>query len=37
MKEESERENNEVKRSVAKLMLNALYGKTLQKAIFNSI
>ena len=35
MKEEAERSGNKVKRSVAKLMMNALYGKTLQKAIFN--
>src|SRR5690606_30612620 len=35
VKQDSEREGNKVKRSVAKLMMNALYGKTLQKAIFN--
>lgn len=29
------REGNQVKRSIAKLTLNALYGKTLQKVIFN--
>ena len=34
LKEESERSSNKVKRSIAKLMMNALYGKTLQKAIF---
>ncbi len=34
LKEESERSGNKVKRSIAKLMMNALYGKTLQKAIF---
>ena len=34
MKEEAERSGNKVKRSIAKLMMNALYGKTLQKAIF---
>lgn len=32
MKEESERNKNDVARSVAKLFLNSLYGKTLQKA-----
>jgi hypothetical protein len=36
LKETAEREDNKVKRSVAKLMLNSLYGKTLQKAIFNT-
>ena len=36
LKETAEREDNRVKRSVAKLMLNSLYGKTLQKAIFNT-
>ena len=36
LKEIAEREDNKVKRSVAKLMLNSLYGKTLQKAIFNT-
>ena len=36
LKESAEREKNNVKRSVAKLMLNSLYGKTLQKAIFNT-
>ena len=36
LKEVAEREDNKVKRSVAKLMLNSLYGKTLQKAIFNT-
>lgn len=36
MKEDAERENNNVKRSVAKLLMNALYGKTLQRAIFNT-
>lgn len=35
IKEEAEKEKNEVKRSVAKLFLNSLYGKTLQKANFN--
>lgn len=35
LKEDAEREGNNVKRSIAKLMMNALYGKTLQKAIFN--
>ena len=30
LKETAEREENDVKRSVAKLMLNSLYGKTLQ-------
>ena len=35
LKEVAEQEGNKVKRSIAKLMLNALYGKTLQKAIFN--
>lgn len=32
MKEEAERNKNDVARSVAKLFLNSLYGKTLQKA-----
>jgi hypothetical protein len=36
MKETAERDENPVKRSIAKLMLNALYGKTLQRAIFTS-
>ena len=36
MKEESDKEKNDVKRSIAKLMLNAMYGKTLQKAIFST-
>ncbi len=35
LKEDAEKKDNKVKRSIAKLMLNALYGKTLQKAIFN--
>jgi|GEM_PF-4896273 len=34
LKIQAEKEVNKVKRSIAKLMLNALYGKTLQKAIF---
>lgn len=36
MKEEAEKEDNAVKRSIAKLLLNAMYGKTLQRAIFQS-
>ena len=36
MKCEADEEGNAVKRSIAKLMLNAMYGKTLQKAIFES-
>ena len=36
MKEDAERDGNSVLRSVAKLLLNGLYGKTLQKAIFNT-
>eukprot|EP00054_Salpingoeca_dolichothecata_P031101 m.259421 g.259421 ORF g.259421 m.259421 type:complete len:143 (+) comp26772_c1_seq21:1836-2264(+) len=32
LKEDATEEKNEVKRSIAKLMLNALYGKTLQSA-----
>lgn len=36
LKETAEKENNDVKRNVAKLMLNALYGKTLQQARFNT-
>ena len=36
MKDEAEKEGNEVKRSIAKLLLNAIYGKTLQKAIFSN-
>lgn len=35
MKEDAETENNKVKRSIAKLFLNSLYGKTLQRAIFS--
>lgn len=34
LKEQAEKDNNDVLRSVAKLLLNGLYGKTLQKAIF---
>lgn len=34
LKNLAEKEKNPVLRNVAKLMLNALYGKTLQKAIF---
>ena len=36
MKEEAEQQNNDVKRSIAKLLLNAMYGKTLQKAIYEN-
>jgi len=36
MKADAEFENNDVKRSIAKLLLNSMYGKTLQKAIFQS-
>jgi hypothetical protein len=36
MKEDAENENNPVKRSIAKLLLNAMYGKTLQRAIFDN-
>ena len=36
MKEDSEREGNPCKRAIAKLLLNSLYGKTLQRAIFNT-
>ena len=36
MKEDAERENNQVKRSIAKLLLNAMYGKTLQRAIYEN-
>jgi hypothetical protein len=36
LKETAEKEGNKVKRSIAKLMLNALYGKTLQKANFST-
>ena len=36
MKCDADNEANPVKRSIAKLMLNAMYGKTLQKAIFES-
>jgi hypothetical protein len=35
MKQEASREKNDVKRSVSKLLMNALYGKTLQCAIFS--
>lgn len=34
LKEEAEKNSNPVMRSVAKLFLNALYGKTLQRAIY---
>jgi hypothetical protein len=34
MKDKAEKNNNDVERNVAKLFLNSLYGKTLQKAIF---
>jgi len=33
LKETAERDGNDVKRSIAKLMMNALYGKTLQRPI----
>lgn len=36
MKTDAETEKNKVKRSVAKLLLNAMYGKTLQRAIFEN-
>ncbi len=36
MKEIAEKEKNDVKRNVAKLFLNSLYGKTLQKANFST-
>ena len=36
MKEEAEKENNDVKRNIAKLILNSMYGKTLQKAIYTN-
>ena len=36
LRELAEREKNDVKRAVAKLMMNSLYGKTLQKAIFTT-
>ncbi len=36
MKKEAEKEKNPVLRSTAKLFLNALYGKTLQGAIFDT-
>ena len=36
MKIDAEKEENEVKRSIAKLLLNAMYGKTLQRAIFHN-
>ncbi len=36
LKKVAEGEKNEVKRSIAKLLLNALYGKTLQRAIFTT-
>lgn len=36
MKADAEKENNQVKRSCGKLMLNSLYGKTMQRAIFNT-
>ena len=36
MKEDAEKEKNPVKRSIAKLLLNAMYGKTLQRAIYEN-
>jgi hypothetical protein len=36
MKSDAEISGNEVERSIAKLMINAMYGKPLQKAIFQS-
>lgn len=36
MKEEAVKNGNKVKKSIAKLLLNSLYGKTLQRAIFNT-
>ena len=36
LKLDAEKEENEIQRSVAKLLLNALYGKTIQKAIFSN-
>jgi hypothetical protein len=36
MKSEADKEKNEVKRSIAKLMCNAMYGKTMQRAIFET-
>jgi hypothetical protein len=36
MKDDAEKNDNDVERNVAKLFLNSLYGKTLQKAIFNT-
>ena len=36
MKLDSEKEHNPVKRSIAKLLLNAMYGKTLQRAIYDT-
>jgi len=36
MKETAEKEGNPVKRSIAKLLLNAIYGKQLQRAIFDN-
>ena len=35
MKEDAGKEGNKVKRNIAKLMLNALYGKTMQSARFS--
>jgi hypothetical protein len=36
MKNDADKENNDVKRSIAKLLLNAMYGKTLQRAIYDT-
>jgi len=36
VKNDAEAINNEVIRSIAKLMLNAMYGKTLQRAIYDN-
>ena len=36
MKDKADKENNKTQRSIAKLLMNALYGKTLQRAIYES-
>lgn len=36
LKETAEKNNNPVMRAIAKLLLNAMYGKTLQRAIFQT-
>ena len=36
MKKKADKQGNDCMRTIAKLLLNALYGKTLQRAIFET-